>query len=58
MFLIVGPAVADPDLEIRGLVYNGAETTGINVASKMDATQFAAFFYDIYNGVITEQQSN
>ena len=56
-------AVANESIEIRGPVYNGTSLTDIIAKSNtpgaitMDATQFAAFFYDINNNVTTESLS-
>jgi S-layer protein (TIGR01567 family) len=52
-------AVANETLQIRGPVYNGSTLNDILTknAIKMDATQFAAFFYDIDNNVTTETLS-
>jgi len=54
-------AAANSTLEIRGPVYNGSDITDILTKNggkiTMDATQFAAFFYDIDNNVTTESLS-
>ncbi|WP_292390180.1 S-layer protein domain-containing protein [Methanosarcina sp. UBA5] len=56
---------ANNTLEIRGPVYNGSSLTDIlannaygnGTAITMDASKFAAFFYDIDNNVTTESLS-
>jgi S-layer protein (TIGR01567 family) len=54
-------AAANETLQIRGPVYNGSTLTDILSKNggtlKMDASQFAAFFYDIDNNVTTETLS-
>ncbi|WP_292390509.1 S-layer protein domain-containing protein [Methanosarcina sp. UBA5] len=54
-------AAANNTLEIRGPVYNGSSITDILTKNggniTMDATKFAAFFYDIDNNVTTESLS-
>ncbi len=53
---------ANESIEIRGPVYNGSNINDILAKQpggviKMDATQFAAFFYDINDNVTTETLS-
>ena len=55
-------AAANESIEIRGPVYNGSDINDIiakqlAVVITMDATQFAAFFYDINDNVTTETLS-
>ena len=59
MFMIIGPAAAQ-GVEIRGPVFDGSDIDNIIDAQgngedvKVDATQFAAFDYDIDDKVTTE----
>src|SRR5665647_2728490 len=62
VFASAASAVANDSIEIRGPVYNGSNINDIlakqpNGVIKMDATQFAAFFYDINDNVTTETLS-
>ncbi len=54
-------AAANGTLEVRGPVYNGSDISDILTKNggeiTMDATKFAAFFYDIDNNVTTESLS-
>jgi S-layer protein (TIGR01567 family) len=59
VFASAASAAANETLQIRGPVYNGSNINDLtkNDGIKMDATKFAAFFYDIDNNVTTETLS-
>jgi len=67
LFLILAPSTVSAsliqDIEIRGPVYNGSDiddiidTYGDGTTVTIDATQFAAFYYDIDENVKTESLS-
>ncbi|MGB9939204.1 hypothetical protein [Methanosarcina sp.] len=52
LFLTIGSAAAADVIEIRGPVFNGGGIDCvIDNGIKIDATQFAAFYYDVDNDV-------